>query len=92
MELEISEKATYDLKRLKKFISIKNSIAANRIAKKLAKGIRSLLKNPEMGIKVKDATNPDITRDIFNLDYQIRYSYTKHFLVVLRVWLQKEDR
>ncbi len=92
MELEISEKATYDLKRLKKFISIKNPIAANRIAKKLVKGIRSLLKNPEMGIKVKHATNPDITRDIFIFDYQIRYSYTKHLLVVLRVWHQKEER
>ena len=92
MKFEISEKATYDLKRLKKFISIKNPIAANKMAKKLAKGIRSLLENPEMGKKVKNATNPDITRDIFVLDYHIRYSYTKHRLVVLRVWHQKEDR
>ena len=92
MKLEISEIATLDLKRLKTFISIKSPIAANRMAMKLAKGIRSLLKYPEIGKEVKKASNPEITRDVFILDYHIRYSYTKTLLVVLRIWHQREDR
>ncbi|MBL4660170.1 MAG: type II toxin-antitoxin system RelE/ParE family toxin [Alcanivoracaceae bacterium] len=92
MRLEISESATEDFNRLKKFISIKSPIAANRMAKKLAKGIRRLLLYPEIGKEVKNATNPKITRDVFILDYHIRYSYTKNILVVLTIWHQKEDR
>ena len=92
MKLKVSEKATDDFKRLKKIISIKNPIAANTIAQKLSKGMRSLLSHPEIGIEVKRATNPKITRDMYILDYHIRYTYTKNILVILRIWHQKEHR
>ncbi len=92
MKLEISEKATHDFKRLKKFISIKNPDAANRMALKLAKGIRALLKYPEIGKQVEIATHPEITRDLYLLDYQVRYTYNDNTLLVLRIWHQKEDR
>lgn len=92
MKLEISELATEDLNRLKKFISIKNPIAANKMAMKLANGIRGLLLYPEIGKEVKKAPNPMITRDVFIHEYHIRYTYSKNILLVLRVWHQKEDR
>ena len=92
MKLEISELATEDFNRLRKFISINNAVAANRMATRLAKGIRGLLLYPEVGKEVKMATNPKITRDVFILDYHVRYTYTKKILLVLRVWHQKEDR
>ncbi len=92
MKLEITEHATKDFKRLKKFIEIKNPIAASKMSKKLAKGIRGLLLYPEIGKEVKKASNPQITRDLFILDYQIRYSYTKNMLLILRIWHQKENR
>ena len=92
MKLEISELATEDFNRLRKFISINNPVAANRMATRLAKGIRGLLLYPEVGKEVKMATNPKITRDVFILDYHVRYTYTKKILLVLKVWHQKEDR
>ena len=92
MKLALSEIATHDFKRLKKFISIKNPIAANRMAMKLAKGIRGLLEYPEIGKKVKIAVHPEITRDLYILDYQIRYTYNDNTLLVLRIWHQKENR
>jgi len=92
LKLEISALATEDFKRLKKFISTNNPIAAKGMAKRLAKGIRDLLLYPEVGKEVKMATNPKITRDGFILDYHIRYSYTKNILLVLRIWHQQQDR
>ncbi len=92
MRLQISEHATKDFKRLKKFIEIKNPIAANKMAKKLAKGIRASLLYPEIGKEVREAINPKITRDVFILDYHVRYTYTKKILLILRIWHQREER
>ncbi len=90
MILEFSVDALNDFKRLKKFIEINNPMAANTISMKLSKGIRGLIDFPKLGKKAIDTPNQE--RDIYILDYHIRYMFSEEVVTILRIWHQKEDR
>ena len=92
MSIGFSLDARKDLERLKEFISSKNPKAAIKIIKELIKGINKLTQYPNMGKSVKKAPNPDALRDIYILDYQIRYLILSKGIFIVRIWHQKENR
>lgn len=92
MRISFSLDARKDLERLKEFISFKNPKAAIKIIAELIDGINHLTKYPNMGKPVKQAPNPDALRDIYILDYQIRYLILSKGIFIVRIWHQKEDR
>lgn len=92
MKLKYAKEALEDLIRLKEFIEVKNPEAAQRIASELVDGISGLTKFPKLGLEVQDAPDPEIMRDIYILDYHIRYLALEETVYVLRIWHQKEDR
>lgn len=92
MNLKYTKEALQDLIRLKEFIEIKNPDAAQRIASELVSDIEDLTIFPKMGFEVKDAPEPDIMRDIYILDYHVRYLALEKTIYVLRIWHQKENR
>ena len=81
-----------DLERVNEFIAIKNQKAAERIINKLIDGIKNLLQFPDIGIHVKDSPDLDSVRDVFILDYHVRYLKLKKGIYIVRIWHQKEDR
>lgn len=92
MRLKYTKDALQDLTILREFIAVKNPDAAQRISSELVSGIEHLTAFPKMGLEVKEAPNPDILRDIFILDYHVRYLALDETLYILRIWHQKEDR
>lgn len=92
MKISFSKKARIDLERLNEFISTKNPKAASRIVNELIGGISNLLDFPDLGTQVKESPSPESLRDIFILDYHVRYLKLKKSIYIVRIWHQKEDR
>lgn len=92
MRISFSIDARKDLERLKEFISIKNPKAANRIINEIINGINYLIEFPDLGKQVKKAPSPEALRDIFILDYHIRYLKLSKGIFIVRIWHQKENR
>ena len=92
MNLKYSKDAINDLSRLRAFIGEKNHQAARRIASELIKGINNLALFPQMGTRTEKAPDPEIMRDIFILDYHVRYVVLEKTIFILRIWHQKENR
>ena len=92
MKIDFSIDARKDLERLKEFISNKNPKAAIRIVNELINGISSLLEFPDLGTRVKESPSPDSVRDIYVLDYHIRYLKLSKGIFLVRIWHQKEGR
>jgi plasmid stabilization system protein ParE len=92
MKVTYSRRAFLDVSRLKEFIEIKSPSVANRIANQLIKGIDNLLSFPDIGKEVNNSPNPDSVRDIYILDYHVRYLKLKNSIFIIRIWHQKEDR
>jgi len=92
MKIEFSLDARKDLERLKEFIANKNPQSAIRIINELIEGINKLIKFPDLGKQVKQAPVPDALRDLYILDYHIRYLKLSKAIIIVRVWHQKENR
>ncbi len=92
MRLKYTKEGVQDLIRLKEFIEVKNPDAAQRISSELIAGIEDLTRFPKIGLKVQKAPDPDIMRDIYILDYHVRYLTLEETIYILRIWHQKEDR
>ena len=92
MRLKYTKEALEDLIRLKEFMETKNPEASQRISSELVNGISVLTDFPKMGFEVADASDPDIMRVIYILDYHVRYLALEETIYVLRIWHQKEDR
>jgi plasmid stabilization system protein ParE len=92
MKVVYTQSAYNDIARLKEFIAIKNPLAATRISNTLVQKITELALHPKQGKQVNDSPNPDRFREIYILDYHIRYMFSDKTLMILRVWHQKEDR
>jgi plasmid stabilization system protein ParE len=86
MKLIYSKDSVKDLKRLREFIAINNPQAAAKIASKLIKSINTLINNPELGMPVLQAADPDSIRDIYILNYHIRYLISSNAIYILRIW------
>ncbi len=92
MKIVYTENAYNDIQRLKDFIAIKNPEAARKIVEKLVSSVDNLLEFPLIGKEVKTSPDPKSLRDLYVLDYHIRYLILKHSIQIVRVWHQKEDR
>jgi plasmid stabilization system protein ParE len=95
MKLAFSQEARDDLVRLRAFIAQHNPAAAQREARKLAKGIRRLRRYPRMGKRVDAAPGqaaPEEIRDWPVTNYLVRYLIANDRIIVLRVWHGKEQR
>lgn len=92
MRLQYTKEALADLVRLREFIENKNPDAAQRISAALVSGITQLTEFPRMGVETKEAPVPDVMRDIYILDYHVRYLALDETITILRIWHQKEDR
>ena len=90
-KLLYSPEAVDDLARLREFIALKNPSAARRVASELLAGIGKLTEFPRMGLKVAQAPDPDLIRDLFIQQYTIRYLLAEPQILVLRVWHDKEN-
>ncbi len=91
MKLSYSPESVIDLIRLREFIEIKNPQAAQRIANIIKKGINQLKSFPYLGVKVEQAPNPDIIRDLIIGNYTVRYLIRPEEITILRIWHHKED-
>lgn len=84
--------AVEDLARLRKFIEIHDSSAAQRISTKLVDGITTLTDHPKLGHPVSKAPDPELIRDLILGKYIVRYLLHKDMIVILRIWHHREDR
>ncbi len=91
MKVSFTPEAVADLKRLRKFIELKNPIAAQRIANELLSGIEKLKTFPEIGLKVIRAPQPHLVRDLFIGNYTVRYFIGNNEIFILRMWHGKEN-
>ena len=90
-----SAEALSDLQRLHDFNAQENPSAASHAARDLLEGIGSLRRFPRMGKRVAITPGqqaPDEIRDWFTGNYIVRYLILDKRIVILRVWLGKEDR
>jgi len=81
--------------RLRAFIAQHNPAAAERLARRLIKGIERLLRNPRLGRRVTvapDQMAPEEIRDWVVGEYVVRYLIADQRIVALRVWHGKEQR
>ena len=92
MKISYTPESIQDLNRLKNFIKTKNPFAAQRIAQSIVKGIAQLKTFPYLGVKVPQAPNPEIIRDLMIGNYIVRYLIYTEEITILRVWHHKENR
>ena len=91
MKISYSPESINDLIRLREFIEIKNPQAAQRIARSIKKGIIQLKSFPYLGVKVEQAPNPDIIRDLIIGNCTARYLIRPEEISILRIWHHKEE-
>jgi len=92
MKITYTPEAIKDLIRLREFIENKNPQSAQRIAKELINGMKQLKNFPLMGVKVKEAPDPDMIRDLIIGSYITRYLIHSNEIHILRIWHHKEER
>ena len=92
MRISYTPESIEDLKRLRKFVEVKNTSAAQRIAISILKGVSQLKVFPYLGVEVQQAPNPEIVRDLIIGNYIARYLIRSNEINVLRVWHHKENR
>lgn len=92
MRISYTPESIDDLKRLREFIRVKNPLAAQRVATSILKGINQLKTFPYLGVKVQQAPNPEIVRDLIIGNYVARYLIRSKKIDILRVWHHKEER
>jgi plasmid stabilization system protein ParE len=90
MKIQYSFESINDLKRLKDFIEEKNPQAAQRAAISIKKGINQLKSFPFLGVKVEQAPDPEIVRDLIHGNYTVRYLILSNEINILRIWHHKE--
>jgi len=92
MRISYTPESIDDLNRLRKFIEVKNPLAAQRVATSIMRGVSQLKMFPYLGIEVQQAPNPEMVRDLIIGNYIARYLIRSKKIDILRVWHHKEDR
>ena len=95
MKLAFSREARSDLVRLREFIAAHDASAAERVARRLIRGIERLIRFPRLGRRVNAAPGefaPEEIRDWLVGSYVVRYLVAGDRIIVLRVWHGKEQR
>ncbi|MBF0266501.1 MAG: type II toxin-antitoxin system RelE/ParE family toxin [Gammaproteobacteria bacterium] len=90
MKISYSIESINDLKRLREFIEEKNPQAAQLTAISIKKGINQLKSFPFLGVKVEQAPDPEIVRDLIHGNYTVRYLILSNQINILRIWHHKE--
>lgn len=80
-----------DLERLEAFIASRSPTAAKRSAARLLKGIRLLMRVPDMGVSVGDGYR-QLVLAYGKSGYVVRYRIENDGVVIVRIWRVKEDR
>jgi plasmid stabilization system protein ParE len=87
--------AVWDLARLREFIRVHNSKAAERAAKRLLEFVKKLQVHPYIGRPVVDIAQPEF-RDLFipfgQAGYRLRYKITGDEIIIIRIWHTRENR
>ena len=91
MKIVYTSEAIEDSVRLRKFIEIKNPSAAKSIAGSLVDGIKKLTRFPYIGVRVSEAANLKLIRDLVLGSYIVRYLILDKTINILRIWHQRED-
>lgn len=94
MKLAFAREAPGDLVRLRQFIAVHDPAAAERVARRLIRGIERLLRFPRLGRRVTigpDELAPDEIREWLVADYVVRYLIAGERIIVLRVWHGREE-
>jgi plasmid stabilization system protein ParE len=95
VKLAFSREARSDLLRLREFIAAHDPLAAERVARRLIRGIERLIRFPRLGRRVIAAPGelaPEEIRDGLVGSYVVRYLIVGDRIIVLRVWHGKEQR
>jgi plasmid stabilization system protein ParE len=95
VKLAFSREARGDLVRLRAFIAAHDPSAAERVARRLIRGIERLVRFPRLGRRVivaPDELAPEEIRDWPVGAYVVRYLIAGDRIIVLRVWHEKEQR
>ncbi len=92
MKISYTPEAIQDLIKLREFIEVKNPSAAQRAATAILKGISQLKTFPYLGVKVQQAPDPEMVRDLIIGNYIARYLVRSNEINILRVWHHKEER
>lgn len=95
MRLAFAREARTDLVRPRAFIAVHDPAAAERVARRLIRGIERLMRFPRLGRRVNigpDKVAPDEIRDWPVGNYVVRYLIAGDRIIVLRVWHGREQR
>lgn len=95
MKLAFAREARNDLVRLRAFIAVHDPAAAERVARRLIRGIERLMRFPRLGRRVSIGPGevaPDEIREWPVGDYVVRYLIAGGRVIVLRVWHGREQR
>lgn len=95
MKLAFAREARSDLVRLRQFIAVHDPAAAERVARRLIRGIDRLIRFPRLGRRVTvgpDQAAPDEILDWPVAGYVVRYLIAGERIIVLRVWHGREVR
>lgn len=91
MNIRYSPEAIDHLQRVVEFVEVKNPFAARRIAIDLQEGVDKLKQFPKIGLPDLKAYDPEQVRDLYIVNYTVRYLITGEIIYVLRIWHNKEN-
>ena len=84
-----------DLERIREFIRVHNTDAAQRAAKRILESAHKLLEFPFIGRQVLDIDRPEL-REIFisfgQAGYWMRYIVTDDNITIVKIWHGRECR
>ena len=87
LELFVSRRATRGVERIVQWWAVNRPAAPGAVRRDLQAALNLLLVQPDIGIRVKEASSPDVRR--FHLDrirYWVYYRVRGNRLEVLSVW------
>ncbi len=92
MKIAFTPESIEGLTRLREFIEIQNSDVAKRITDLLIDGISKLKRFPYLRVKISNAPNPELMRDLILENYTVRYLILDETINILKMWHHKENQ
>lgn len=87
LELTISQRAAREVERVVEWWAANRPAAAGAVRQDLEAAVNVLLVRPDIGVRVREASSPDVRR--FHLDrirYWVYYRVRSNRLEILSVW------
>ena len=92
MKVRYSLESIDNLHRVVEFVEAKNPFAARRIAIDLQEGIERLKQFAKIGLPVLIAPDPEQIRDLYIVNYTVRYLIADEIIYILRIWHKKNEK